>query len=128
MLLKATKMDREMLTEQLIRLRDIIIEERQAAKNLSLDKMLKLTAQKESLLKEISGVIEIVDGLTPAEKELSETVFSENLRNAYFFLSALSWVRESMGFFGDRMFHEFYEEDGSKVTGKFSGALLSGRI
>ncbi len=117
-----------MLTELLIRLRDVILEERQAAKKLLVGKMLELTAQKESLLKEISGVIEIVGALTPEEKELSETVFSENLRNAYFFLSALSWVRESMGFFGDRMFHEFYEEDGSKVAGKFSGVLLSGRI
>lgn len=121
-------MDSEMLTERLIRLRKIILEERVAAKKLSVEKMLELTAQKERLLKEISGIIEIGGALTPEEKELSETVFSENLRNAYFFLSALSWVRESMGFFGDHIFHESYEENGAKVTGKISGALLSGRI
>lgn len=121
-------MDREMLTEHLIGLRDVILEERQAAKELAVEKMIQLTAQKECLLKKMLHLIETVDTLTQEEKDLSETVYTENLRNAYFFLSALKWVRESMGFIGDRMFPESYEEDGSKVTGRFSGALLSGRI
>lgn len=121
-------MDRQILTEQLIKLRDVILEERYAAKNLSVDKMIELTAQKEGLLVEIFTIIDAVDKLTPEERNLTETVFAENLRNAYFFLSALSWVRESMGFFGDKMFSESYEENGAKITERFSGALLSGRI
>ena len=121
-------MNRQNLTKHLVELHNVILEERQAAKELSVGRMLELTAEKECILKQILNTIEAVDTLTPEEKELSDTVFSENLRNAYFFLSALNWVRESMGFIGNKMFPESYEEDGSKVSGRFSGALLSGRI
>ncbi len=121
-------MDRQCLRKYLTDLHDVILEERQAAKELAVSKMLKLTAKKEELIKEMLKTFETVDSLSPEEKELSNAVFSENLRNAYFFLSALNLVRQSMDFFGNRMFPEGYEENGSKVTGRFSGALLSGRI
>jgi hypothetical protein len=121
-------MDRENLGEHLTKLRDVILAERQAAKELAVNRLLDLTAEKESLLKKILPFSDDVEQLTPAEKELSEIVYSENLRNAYFFWSALKWVRESMGFIGDKMYPESYEESGSVVKGRYSGALLSGRV
>lgn len=121
-------MSRENLLEYLSRLREVIMAERQAAKELAVEKLLVLTAEKECLLKNILPLSDAVDQLTPAEKELSETVYSENLRNAYFFFSALKWVRESMGFIGNKMYPESYEENGSVIKVPNSGALLSGRI
>ena len=121
-------MGRENLMEHLTKMREVILAERQAAKELAVDKLLALTAEKESLLKKILPFSDAVEQLTKAEKELSETVYSENLRNAYFLWSALKWVRESMGFIGDKMYPESYEGSGSVVKGRYSGALLSGRV
>jgi hypothetical protein len=121
-------MTRENLTEHLIRLHDVILAERRAAKELEVDKLLALTGEKESLLKEILPFSDNVEQLTPEEKKLSEAVYSENLRNAYFLSSALKWVRDSMGFIGDKMVPESYEESGSVVKCHYSGILLSGRI
>ena len=121
-------MGRENLMEHLTRLREVILAERQAAKELAVDKLLDLTAKKESLLKQILPFSDAVDQLTQAEKELSETVYSENLRNAYFLWSALKLVRESMEFIGGKMVPESYEGSGSVVKGRYSGALLSGRV
>lgn len=121
-------MDREDLIDYLAQLKDIIQAERQEAKKLEVDKLLELTAQKESLFKRITPIADAAEWLTPKERELSELVYLENLRNAYFFWSALKWVRESMEFIGDKMYPESYEESGSVIKGRYSGALLSGRI
>jgi hypothetical protein len=121
-------MSRENLAEHLIKMHEVILAERQAAKELEVSKMLDLTAEKESLLKKILPFSDTVDKLTQAEKELSEVVYSENLRNAYFLSSALKWVRESIKFIGEKMVPESYEESGSVVKAHYSGALLSGRV
>ncbi|MCU0614213.1 MAG: hypothetical protein MUD09_03915 [Desulfobacterales bacterium] len=121
-------MGKEDLMGYLTELREIILAERQAAKELEVDKLVELAAQKECLLKKILPLSNAAEQLTLSEKELSETVYSENLRNAYFFWSALKWVRESMGFIGDKMYPESYEENGSVIKGRYSGALLSGRV
>jgi hypothetical protein len=120
-------MSRDNLTEHLIKMRDVILAERQAAKELEVVKLLELTAEKEDLLKKILPFSDTVE-LNEEEKELSEAVYSENLRNAYFLSSALKWVRESMGFIGEKMVPESYGESGSVVKAGYSGALLSGRV
>ena len=120
-------MVREDLVGNLAALHQVILAERGAAKKLEVDKLMELTAQKEILLKKVIPLVENVGRLTLYEKELSERVYSENLRNAYFFWSALKWVRDSMGFISDKMYPESYEGSGSVVKGRFSGALLSGR-
>jgi len=121
-------MGRQDLMTYLSMLRDLILAEREAAKELAMDKLLVLAAEKECLLKKILPLSDTVDQLTDAEKELSEAVYSENLRNAYFLWSALKWVRASMGFMGDKMYPDSYEENGSMVKVPYSGALLSGRF
>ncbi|MCF8039356.1 MAG: hypothetical protein K9K79_08555 [Desulfohalobiaceae bacterium] len=116
------------LQVSLRKLHEVILEERLAARELAVDKMLHITEEKEGLLKEMLPLVESAEDLTPEERELAETVHTENLRNAYFFWSALNWVRESMGFIRDQMYPEAYAESGSVVTGRYSGALLSGRV
>lgn len=121
-------MDNGSLLAPLKKMQELIEKERFAAKELAVDRMLALTEEKEALLKQMLPLVEAADALTPEEQDLAETVHSENLRNAYFFWSALNWVRESMGFIGDAMYPEAYEESGSVIKGRYSGALLSGSV
>ncbi|MGM0454029.1 MAG: hypothetical protein ACQERN_12780 [Thermodesulfobacteriota bacterium] len=121
-------MNRHNLLGHLQQLHAVIVEERQAAKSLCVEKMLELTERKENLLKQIQPLVETTGGLSAEEAELAEKVHSENLRNAYFFWSALNWVRDSVSFIGDKIFPEAYEGSGSMVKSRHSGALLSGRV
>ncbi len=121
-------MDRANLVVELKELRDLILEERRAARDLAVEDMLVLTEQKEQVLKQILPLVDTVEALTPEEREMAEAVYSENLRNAYFFWSALSWVRESVGFIGDQISCRSYGESGAMSKFRQSGALLSGRV
>lgn len=121
-------MNRHELVDQLKILRGVITQERRAAKALAVDEMLELTRKKEELLIQIQPVVSSVDDLSPEEREIAESVYTENLRNAYFFWSALKWVRQSVGFIGDQVSSESYKENGARVKSRFSGALLSGRV
>ena len=121
-------MAEERLLDNLNNLHEVILEERRMAKKLAVDEMFALTREKERLLKRLQSLMNSAGEMTAAEKELAEAVDSENLRNAYFFLSALQWVRDTMGFVGDQGFPEAYEESGSIVKKRFAGALLSGRV
>lgn len=121
-------MDRKDLFGHLERLRELILAERRAAKSLSVDEMLELTARKESLLRKILPLVDSVRELSPPEREMAEAVYTENLRNAYFFWSALKWVRESVGFIGEQISCQSYEKSGAVTRRPYSGALLSGRV
>ncbi len=121
-------MNRKELLRNLRLLRGVIAEERRAAKALAVDEMLELTGRKEALFRAIQPLSDSVDFLTPEERQMAEAVYTENLRNAYFFWSALKWVRQSVEFIGDQISPESYEETGAKVKSRYSGALFSGRI
>ncbi len=121
-------MDSANMLGYLEQLRDVILEERQAARALQVEEMLALTQQKEQLLQELLPLVDAIEALTPEEQEMAETVHSENLRNAYFFWSALKWVRESVNFISEQMVPESYGGSGSMIRGSAAGALLSGRI
>lgn len=121
-------MDRADLAGHLGRLRDLILAERQAAKALAVEEMLALTDEKESMLKELLPLVDSVETLSAEENEMAEAVYSENLRNAYFFWTALKWVRESVGFIGNQISCQSYEESGAMAKSRYSGALLSGRV
>ena len=109
-------------------LREVIAEERKAAKALNVDEMLALTERKEDLLRRLAPMVESVEHLDEREKELARTVSSENLRNAYFFWSALKWVRQSVTFINDQISPVSYSSNGSSTRSRHSGALLYGRV
>ncbi|MFO7838878.1 MAG: hypothetical protein R6X08_05220 [Desulfosalsimonadaceae bacterium] len=121
-------MDRKKLPEHLKELRSVILQEREAARALAVEDMLAFTEQKEELLKQMLSVVDSVEELSADEQELAESVHSENLRNAYFFWSALQWVRDSMSFISDQLHSDSYGSSGSIYSGGCSGALISGRI
>jgi hypothetical protein len=121
-------MDRKELLSYLEELRDVILRERQAAKELAVDEMLEMTDRKEKLLKKMLPLVDSLEDLSGEERALAETVHSENLRNAYFFWSALQWVRESVSFISEKMYPASYGESGGRVPAGCSGTLLSGRV
>ncbi|MFP4452790.1 MAG: hypothetical protein ACLFNW_06825 [Desulfobacterales bacterium] len=121
-------MNRRDLLEQLMRLRTVIVEERRAAKAMAVNDMLDLTEKKEALLRQVQQAAEEAGELSPEEKRAAEAVYSENLRNAYFFWVALKWVRQSVDFMGDQICAESYEPTGTRIKARYSGALFSGRV
>ena len=120
-------MDRKDLTGYLRDLQALIASEREAARQLNVDEMLALTRRKESLLLQLQSLISSVDHLTEQERKLADAVYSENLRNAYFFWSALKWVRQSVAFINDQISPASYQENGAVARARSSGALLCGR-
>ena len=110
--------------EYLIRLRDLIIEEREYAKALNLSAMALVMAEKEELLQ----ILTHVQTLDPADKGIAKQIRHENRRNAYLFKATLGWIRETMKFFGKQTVPSTYSANAGTVTACVNGRLLSGRI
>jgi hypothetical protein len=110
--------------EYLIRLRDLIIEEREYAKALNLSAMALVMAEKEELLQ----ILTHVQTLDPADKGITKQIRHENRRNAYLFKATLGWIRETMNFFGKQTVPSTYSANAGTVSACVNGRLLSGRI
>ncbi len=116
------------LSDLLEKLSVVIMAERAAARSLHVDEMIELTGQKEQLLEMILPLVGPAADLSPREAELARSLYSENLRNAWFFWSALKWTRESLDFMGRAVWPASYADDGSISKNRHSGAIISGKI
>lgn len=114
------------LSEQLNQLYDLVIRERECARDLRLDELQDVVSDKEALMQELQFTEEV--SVTEADKELADKIRFENRRNAYLLWSALNWIRESMSFFGRKSAPDAYNTSGTVVNGTTGGRLLSGRI
>lgn len=112
------------LREQLTRLHEVILRERECAKALSMEGLLAASKEKEALLAALTPAAE----LDSADRQLAATVRNENRRNAYLFWSTLNWVRESMAFFGAKTAPTSYSAAGSMISSQAGGRLLSGKV
>jgi hypothetical protein len=112
------------LREQLQRLLSVILRERECARALDVEQMLAAAREKEELLTALGPA----DALDPEARSLAETVRAENRRNAYLFWSTLTWVRESMEFFGRQVSAVSYGAQGRALCHQHSGKLLSGKV
>ncbi|WP_456388250.1 flagellar protein FlgN [Desulfolithobacter sp.] len=117
-------MTRETVRQHLIRLRDLIREEREHAKNMDLEAMARLRKEKEALIQ----VLDTVKDLHPDDHEYARQVRMENRRNAYLFKSTLNWIQETMEFFGRRTVPAIYGQTGQTMAPPVNGRLLSGKI
>jgi hypothetical protein len=108
----------------LVRLRDLILQERECAKNLDLAAMDKVMHEKEELLQ----ILTHVQTIDPADKPIATQIRHENRRNAYLFKATLGWIRETMEFFGKRTVTTSYSASAGTVSTPVNGRLLSGRI
>ena len=110
--------------DKLIRLRDLILEERQYARNLEMENLHAAMEEKEDLLNYLSVVKEIA----PEDKNIASEIRRENRRNAYLYKSALGWIRETMEFFGKKSVTSTYAADAGTVPAQVNGRLLSGKV
>ncbi len=112
------------LREQLQRLLSAILRERECAKALDMEALLSAAGEKEALL----ALIAPDDDMDAEERILAETVRVENRRNAYLFWATLTWVRESMQFFGRQVSAVSYGAHGRALCQQHGGKLLSGKV
>ncbi|OQX20598.1 MAG: hypothetical protein BWK76_00855 [Desulfobulbaceae bacterium A2] len=117
-------MDRDKVRELLLRLREVILSEREHAKKLELDKMAEDTALKEAMLQTLSTV-SVMD---PVNRPIADEVRRENRRNAFLFKATLKWIQETMEFFGRRTVPATYGHAGCIMAAPINGRLLSGKI
>ena len=110
--------------DYLVRLRDLIFEERECAKALDMKGMVSAMNAKEELVKVLAHVKVIDDQDKPIAKEIRE----ENRRNAFLFKSTLGWIRQTMEFFGQKTVTATYSASAYTVASQVNGRLLSGKI
>jgi flagellar biosynthesis/type III secretory pathway chaperone len=110
--------------QNLLALKDAIIQEREQAINLNLDGMHTAMKVKEELIQ----VLAHVQNLDEADRPIAEQIRHENRRNAFLFKSTLGWIRETMEFFGKRTSSSTYSAKAGTVSSETNGRLLSGRI
>lgn len=110
--------------EYLLRLRDVILLERERAKELDVQGMYKAMEEKEEIIR----VLSLVQHLDPEDKEIADEIRHENRRNAYLFKATLGWIRETMEFFGKRTVTSTYSQNGNSLPSHVNGRLLSGKV
>lgn len=110
--------------EYLVRLRDLILEEREYTKVLDMKSLAVAMQEKEELLQ----VLAHIHHLDEEDKEIAASIRHENRRNAYLFRASLGWIRETMEFFGKRTVPSSYSADAAIVSSKVNGRLLSGQV
>lgn len=117
-------MSEQTLRDLLSRLHTAILQERDSAKALDLERMQVATQEKEQLLNAIGPV----KNINTQDRVFIEQIQHENRRNAYLFLSTLNWIRESMQFFGKQVAPVAYSHAGYAVKAQGGGRLLSGKV
>ncbi|SHO50765.1 flagellar protein FlgN [Desulfopila aestuarii] len=110
--------------DYLVRLRDVILQERECAKQLDLEGMASATYEKEQLLQVLAHVKLIDD----KDKPLAAEIRHENRRNAFLFKSALGWIRDTMEFFGRKTVSSTYSASAYQVAAQVNGRLISGKV
>lgn len=110
--------------EQLVRLHEIILKERECAKALAMDEMMAVTKEKEELIRTMPPL----KNLNHTDRSFAEKIQAENRRNAYLFWSTLNWIRETMEFFGRQTVPAGYTAGGYITKNSGGGRLLSGKV
>jgi len=110
--------------EYLVRLCDVIVQEREFAKKLDMEGMFKVMGEKQELIEYLSLVQELDD----QDLVLAKQIRDENRRNAFLFKSTLGWIKEMMEFFGKKTVTATYSATASTVPSQVNGRLLSGKV
>ncbi len=110
--------------EYLVRLRDVILEEREFTKKLDMDSLALVMQEKEELIQVLAHVKQLDD----EDNELAATIRHENRRNAYLFKATLGWIRETMEFLGKRSVASSYSANAGVINSSVNGRLLSGQV
>lgn len=117
-------MDTGTTHDYLVRLRDVILYERECAKALNMQGMTDAMNTKEEIVKALAHV-KVID---EQDKPIAAQIRAENRRNAFLFKSTLGWIKQTMEFFGQKTVTSTYSAHGYTVASQVNGRLLSGRI
>ena len=109
---------------KLHQLHKLLLEEREYAKCLAVEEMLTVSKQKHELI----DTLEPIEALDPEDHALAKKIQAENRRNAFLFWSTLTWIRESMEFFGKKVSPCVYNAGGNTLNKACNGRLLSGKV
>lgn len=110
--------------EYLVKLRDIIFQERECAKALDMEGMIAAMTTKEELVNVLAHV-KVID---VQDEPIARQIREENRRNAFLFKSTLGWIRQTMEFFGQKTVTSTYSATAYSVASQVNGRLLSGKI
>lgn len=110
--------------DYLVRLRDLILQERHCAITLDMDGMTKAILNKEEVIKILAHVKDVEESDKPLTKEIRD----ENRRNAFLFKSTLGWIRQTMEFFGQKTVTSTYGAQANTIASQVNGRLLSGQV
>jgi hypothetical protein len=110
--------------DYLIRLRDLILQERHCAVNLDMDGMMTAMNAKAEIIQVLSHV-QVID---EEDKPLAADIRNQNRRNAFLFKSTLGWLRGTMEFFGHKTVTSTYGASANTLASHVQGRLLSGRV
>lgn len=110
--------------EYLVRLHDLILEEREYTIVLDMKSLTVAMQEKEELLQ----VLTHIHQLDEEDKGLASAIRHENRRNAYLFRASLGWIRETMEFFGKKTVPSSYSASAAMINSKVNGRLLSGQV
>jgi hypothetical protein len=114
----------ETTKEKLQKLHALLLQEREWAKALAVDRMIAVSKEKQDLIQTLDST----DTMNPEDLSLAEAIRVENKKNAYIFWSALTWIRESMDFLGKQASANIYNAGGGTSNGLINGGLLSGKV
>lgn len=117
-------MEKDTVHEYLVRLLDVILEERACATALDMQGMISAMEAKEELVK----VLDHVKAIDAGDQPLAAQIRQENRRNAFLFRSTLGWIRQTMEFFGKNSVTSTYSSNAGEISSQVNGRLLSGRI
>jgi len=117
-------MEKGATREYLVRLRDVILEERACATALDIQGMTTAMQVKEEIVQVLAHVKVIEDGDQPLVAQIQQ----ENRRNAFLFKSTLGWIRQTMEFFGKHSVTSTYSSTAGRISSQVNGRLLSGKI
>lgn len=117
-------MNRTTTHDYLIRLRDLILQERECARNLDMEGMQEAVLAKDELVK----ILGPIQHLREEDKPLAAEIRKENRRNAFLFRSTLGWIRRNMEFFGQKTVTSTYSASAGTIAAQVNGRLLSGKV
>ena len=115
------------LPEQLRRLYELILRERECAKVMDLVGLEAVGVEKEELLQYLEPLA-VAETENSQVRVLAEKIKLENRRNAYLFWTTLRYIRDSMSFITRQVGQPAYGAGGRMVSNASSGLILSGRV
>lgn len=113
------------LQQKLKRLEELILEERDCARNLEVDRLKQLQEEKGDLVKQLHGE---KSGCPDELKDQIRRVQRENIRNARLLHTCLGNLRQMMRHCTRQLVPGGYGQQGNSIQTAPSGLLLNGRI